>query len=758
MVESTSKSESEIDTAPVAMMSGAMEVARWRVFLGVTFILVTLGFAYRSVWEAGFIWDDDAYVENNRTLRSPEGLAKIWTDPKATPQYYPLVHSSYWIEYRFAEQNPRTYHLTNVILHALSAMCLWGLLARLRLPGAFWAALLFALHPVQVESVAWITERKNVLSGLFYFLTFHAWLSFRSPPDRRRYWPAYALTLLLFAAAILSKTVTCTWPCVAALVIWWKSGRLRWRDLLELAPFLWLGVMQGLLTAKLETTHVLAVGEAWDISFGERILIAGRAIWFYLGKVVWPYPLAFSYERWSLSTGAWMQWLAPIAVLVASLRLFICRHRWGRGPLVAWLIFIGTLFPALGFVNVYPMRFSFVADHFQYLAIAAAIAFLVGGGARVAARRGRVGRALFFVLCLLLAALAAWRTAEQTRIYDSRETLWRDTIDKTPDSGLAHNNLGILLFGRGEFSEALTHFRAALVSNQNEPELRAQAATALSRLGRHDEATAELEKALELQPDNAFVEDAYASLLITQGRHLQALRKAERAYVLDARFASALTTKGVALHNLGRSAEALEAFDAAIAQDPMLVSAWNGRGLIMMVLNDTDAAVEAFAKAQALAPHNREIGLNLVQVLGRSGRASEGLQLLRYLRNAGLRGLETDLVEAGLLLKCGRSEDAWRQYQLIARAPAHHAIRRAARRGSVRCLAAAGRHDDAKKLARKELESTRSDPAAWRLLAGLSLATGGKEAVAEIWREARLWAQRAGREDLVHLFDAEAAK
>ena len=242
----------------------------------------------------GFIWDDDDYVQDNLTLRSLAGLGQIWFQPGATRQYYPLVHTTYWLEYRLWDLNPTGYHVVNVILHALSAVLVWRLLIRLKVPGAWAAAALFALHPVHVESVAWITERKNTLSGAFYLSAAWAYLRYEEARSPRLYWAA----LLLFAAALLSKTVTCTLPAALLLVLWWKGQRPMRRTAVTLVPFFALGVAMSGVTVWMEKHSVGAWGPEWDLSLVERGLIAGRALWFYAAKLLVPLNLTFIYPRW----------------------------------------------------------------------------------------------------------------------------------------------------------------------------------------------------------------------------------------------------------------------------------------------------------------------------------------------------------------------------------------------------------------------------------------------------------------------------
>jgi hypothetical protein len=285
------------------------------LWAGVLFLLALT--IYSPAMRGEFLWDDDAHVTKNATLRSVDGLRQIWTEMGATPQYYPLTHTSYWIEYQLfgkgagaATLDPLVFHITNILLHALGATLLWFILRRLRVPGAWLAAAVFAVHPVNVESVAWISERKNVLSGAFFFGSILAYLRFEAigldglrvrPRDN---WNVYALSLVLFVCALLSKTVVCSMPAVVLLLLWWKRGRLRLADVLPLVPYFVIGIAMAALTSNMERHHVIgehyAIGD-WSVTPVQRVLIAGRAVWFYLMKLVLPLELTFTYPRWNVN-------------------------------------------------------------------------------------------------------------------------------------------------------------------------------------------------------------------------------------------------------------------------------------------------------------------------------------------------------------------------------------------------------------------------------------------------------------------------
>jgi tetratricopeptide (TPR) repeat protein len=354
------------------------------------------------------------------------------------------------LEYRLWRLHAPYYHVVNVLLHAANALLLWAVLRQLAVPGAWLGAMLFALHPVEVETVAWITERKNTLSAFFGFAFLLAWLRYRFGPrvvqtaDDAAQEPVsflwLAIAVALFVASLLCKTVTITLIGVVLVISWWKTGRVSGRDFLGVAPLLCLGLPLALGTVMLEKEHVGAIGAEWALGAADRIVLAGRVIVFYFTKLLWPTPLLFFYPRWEVSAASAWQWLFPAAVAAALAVLWAARDTLGRGPLAATLIFIGMLFPALGFFDVFPFQYSFVADHFQYHASAAALAGLAAV-ATLAVSRLSDARLRAIPPAAWLAVLACI-TAAQTRVYIGVEPLYRHVLAHDPSSFIAANNLG----------------------------------------------------------------------------------------------------------------------------------------------------------------------------------------------------------------------------------------------------------------------------------------------------------------------------
>lgn len=442
------------------------------------------------------LWDDARHI-TAPALQARHGLWRIWFELGATQQYYPLLHSAFWLEHRLWGDSTLGYHLMNLALHAASACLVIWIMKRLRLPGAWLAGLIFAVHPVCVETVAWISEQKTTLSGVFCLMAALVYLQYDESRSRWHYF--WGLALFIFA--LLCKTVTATLPAALLVVFWWKRGRLEWRcDVCPLAPWLVLGACAGLFTAYVEQTYIGAQGTAYSLTAIQHVLLAGRILWFYAAKLVWPAGLTFSYPRWDLDPIVWWQYLYPAGAILAASAL-VLRARWSRGPLAAFLLFAGTLFPVLGFLSVYPFRYSYVADHFQYLA---SIALIVPAAAILAERSRRfrlreIQATLFAVALLASLASLSWR---QSRIYSDPERLYGATLDRNPQSWMAHNNLGATLAGSPDrLPEAVEEFRAALRLNPDDAQAHNNLGNVLARMsGRLSEAIPEFETALRLQP------------------------------------------------------------------------------------------------------------------------------------------------------------------------------------------------------------------------------------------------------------------
>jgi protein O-mannosyl-transferase len=645
---------------PAAALRGTWP--RWLLLLAVLAVTLT---AYYPAWFGGPLWDDDRHM-TAPALQSLEGLWRIWFEIGATQQYYPLVHSAFWIQHQLWGDHTLGYHLVNIVLHAIAAGFVWAILRRLEVPGAAVAGIVFALHPIHVESVAWITELKNTLSGVLVLWALLRYLDY----DADRGWRAYASALALFVLALLSKTVTAVLPAALLVIVWWRRGAIDLtRDVRPLVPFFALGTAGGLLTAWVERTHIGAQGAEFAFSFVERCLIAGRVVWFYLGKLLWPAELIFTYPRWDVSQGVWWQYLYPIAALAA---LWAIRHR-SRAPLAAALLFGGILFPVLGFFNVYPFRFSFVADHFAYLASIPVIALVVATAGLAARRwdvRGPAVRAAAAVLVSVLAVL----TFQQSRHYADAETLYRETVRRNPSSWMAHINLGMLLLERDP-AEALRRFDEAIRLNPRIAEAHLDKGNALQRLGRTKEAIASYLDALALDPNMPKVHNNLSSALLSSKEPALALEHAEAAILLDPDYAWAHHAAGAAARALGRHDEALRHFRDALDSDPSLGPVirpdigvtLNARGMAVAEEGRIDEAIALLRQSIDTLPDYAAAHFNLGNLLQGAGRFEEALPHYQVVlkMNAGDATAHNNLGAA--LEALGRREQAAAHYREAVR-------------------------------------------------------------------------------------------
>ncbi|HXR04682.1 MAG TPA: tetratricopeptide repeat protein [Verrucomicrobiae bacterium] len=598
-------------------------------------LVAAIFFVYQPVWHAGFIWDDDAHVTRPE-LRSLDGLARIWIQLGATHQYYPLVHSVFWGEHRLWGDWPVGYHLVNIGLHAFLALLLVKVLRQLKISGVWLAAAIFALHPVQVESVAWVSELKNTLSGVFYLGAALVYLGFDR--DRRR--GSYALALGLFLLGLMSKTVIATLPAVLLVIFWWQRGKLSWRrDVVPLIPFFVAGVVAGLFTAWVERKFGGAQGSEYDFSVVERVLIAGRAIWFYLGKLFWPANLIFVYPRWQVSGAAWWQYLFPAtAVLLPGALLWLQRQM--RGPLATLLFFVITLFPALGFFNVYPFRFSFVADHFQYLASIGPIVLAAVGISTGFNRFGKWRSFLVPGLGGILLAVLSLLTWRQCRTYTDPETIWRTVIVRNPGCWMAQNNLGLTLAGQGHLDGAIQHYEQAIQLKPDFTDALNNLGISLVLQGKLDAAAAWFQKAVQSHPDDPEIRDNlgvvlvkayhdYANALVRAGRSDEAIVQFRKLLELCPDFADARHELAVILLQKGQVDEAIAQFQQIQEQYPDNATAYFDLGNACLQKGQVDEAMAYYQRALKIKPDDASACNNLGMAFLAKGMVDESVVQFR---------------------------------------------------------------------------------------------------------------------------------
>jgi Flp pilus assembly protein TadD len=393
-------------------------------------------------------------------------------------------------------------------------------------------------------------------------------------------------------------------------------------DVVPLLPFFALGAGMGALTSWMEQHVVGAQGAEWDFSVADRVLIAGRAVWFYATKLIWPHPLIFMYPRWGIQDHAAWQYAFPVAALGVVGALWGLRHRIGRGPLVAALFFGGTLVPALGFVNVLPMRYSFVADHFQYLA-SLGVLILIAAGIAIYARRAAA--TITTAVCLAL-AIVSWSHAHD---FGNIETLWKNTMAKNPRSWMVHNNYGVLLLERGEVDAAASSFIESIRLNPNHDQARLNLGMIAEQRGRLDEARAWYVDALRVQP---VFPDAYYNLgrLSTkQGRPDEAIGHYRKAIEQDPKHDMAHVNLGMLYADGGDAARAAEHYRRALEINPDDFLAHINLGNLYLGAGQFDEALAEWAKAAAIQPRNPMVPNNIGIVQLRRGNLDDAERRFR---------------------------------------------------------------------------------------------------------------------------------
>ena len=538
------------------------------------FLAILCGIVYIHFLQNSFIWDDDYYLTKNPHLKNVDGLKRIWFDILATPQYYPLVFTSFWIEHKFWGLDPLGYHLDNIIIHCINTILLWRILSFLEVKGSWLAAAIFLIHPIQAESVAWISERKNLLSGFFSFLSLYFFFqfynldkssNFNEDQNGKRSWTVYGISLFFFIYALLSKTIACTLPAVILLIYWWKQNCIRRRSFLMMVPYFAIGLGSATLTIWLEKFQVGAMGHEWEFSFVDRFLIAGRVLWFYIGKLVWPHPIIFIYPRWIIDSSIWWQYIYPVTFLLLVFMLWYWRKNIGRGPLTAILFFAGSLFPALGFFNVYPMKYSFVADHFQYLSCIGIIVLFSSGVDKIAGEKR--SQAYFLLLAGLLIILGNL-TSNQGPVYKNEISLWNDTIKKNPKAWMAYHNLGAALLVENKADEAVSNFKMAIELKPDESDVYFNLGIAFFTLGKTEKAISYYKTTIKLKPDFSEAHYSLATALFSLRKIEEAIPHYHAAIKLTPGYAKAYNNLGAALLVEGKIEEAVANFQMAIGFKP----------------------------------------------------------------------------------------------------------------------------------------------------------------------------------------------
>jgi len=467
------------------------------VFLAKAALLLLVTFTvYLPALRGGFVFDDYALITENGMVRADNGIRLFWSGAGAA-DYYPLTGSLWWLEWRWWGDHAAGWHVLNVLVHAVDAVLVWLILRRLNIPGAWLAALVFAIHPVNVATAAWISEQKNTLSMLFYAVAILLYLRFDE--KNRRGW--YALSLVAFLLALFSKTAVVMLPFVLLGCIWWLHGRLRWKDWLRSVPFFALSLIFGLVTVWFQYHRVLKGTSFQTGGFFSRLATAGWMVWFYLGKVLWPVNLSVVYPKWHVDPYWAASWV-PSLLLAGCLAVFWAKRKtWGRGLLFGAGYFVVTLFPVMGFFDQGFYDYSLVADHWQYYSMIGIVALVASGGVALTRRFGDLGRTLGVAASVVMLVALGVGTWVRAGVYATSETLWRDTVTKNPEAWMAQYNLGLALGKAGKLDDAIAHFQRSVQLKPDFAEAHNYLGSALLQAGRVPEAMEQYRQALRIKAD-----------------------------------------------------------------------------------------------------------------------------------------------------------------------------------------------------------------------------------------------------------------
>ncbi|MYJ76057.1 MAG: tetratricopeptide repeat protein, partial [Gammaproteobacteria bacterium] len=583
--------------------------------LGLT-ILVCVSY-YPSL-AGGFVWDDFVFVDAP-AIHAASGLWHIWFSPgdiRGEGHYWPIVYTTFWLEHKLWGLDPLGYHIVNLVLHLVNSLLVWRLMGRLAVPGAWLIAAVFAVHPVHVESVAWIIERKDLLSGLFYLTAFLTWMRFAETPTVKR----YLLALALFVAGMLSKSIVVTLPAALLVWHWWRQGNIKPLDVFRLAPFFLVGFAIGLADFAFYVSR-----ESVDLgySFVERVLIAARALWFYAAKLVWPFDLAVIYPLWEIDAEDFRAWLYVAASALFAGALWFFRHWIGRGPLAGALFFAVTLAPVLGFVDFSYMQFSLVADRFQYLASIGLIAVVLGCLTHVAVKLAR--RSTGALAAIAVAALGGL-TWQQAGVYRDGITLFGHIVTHNPRAHDGHHNLSIALFDAGRIEEGLAANQIAREQRPDAPKPYSVLGKLLVEQGRFEEADDVLQRAIGIDPAHRDALQNWAELARKVGRPAEAEARYRKVLAIDPEYGLAHAGLGTLLFRQKRHAEALDHLRMAVE----LPGSDETRGALYLFMGQSagelghlEEAEAHLERAIAAMPDNVVTLLAMADLRIRQGRAGE---------------------------------------------------------------------------------------------------------------------------------------
>ncbi len=616
----------------------------------IALLVLATYFAYSPALHGGFIWDDESLLTQNELVKAPDGLNRIWFSTEPI-DYWPLTNSSFWLEWRLWGMQGEGYHLTNLLLHGAAALLVWVILRKLSVPGAYLAALLFAVHPVNVESVAWIAQRKNTLSMLLVLVATWCYLKSekkkeRGPEEKTWNWQSvgwYCASLLGFLLAMLSKGSVAILPLALLLIAWWQRGRITRSDLLRIAPFVAIAVPLTLVNIWFQHhSNTEAIREA---SIPERWADAGVVVWFYLSKAFLPIDLSFVYPQPKVDPGSLTAWL-PLATAVCASSVLIWKRNtlWGRVLLFAWGFYCVALLPVMGFTDVYFMKYSLVADHYQYIAIVA-VATLVAATWSVWQKHAQgLVRAAAVLIAVAVVAVLIWQSHQQSRLYENAITLYNDTLHKNPNCWMAHYNLANAYLRDSKPESAIEQFEETLRISPDFAEAHYNLNNALQQVGRSGEAIAHLKRSLELKPNFPIGHFDLGTLYLKSGKLPGAIEEFRIAIEQDPSYAEAYFNLALALSESGRLDEGVDVYQSFLLLRPDSPEGHLNLGNLFAQTNRFEEAIEQYQKATELKSDLSMAWANMAYVDAKLNRRDEAILAARKALEIAQSHGQTDLV------------------------------------------------------------------------------------------------------------------
>jgi tetratricopeptide (TPR) repeat protein len=619
----------------------------WAV--GAALIVLIALIAYFPSLSNGFVADDDVLLTSNNIVKNSDGLRRFWCSVEAI-DYWPVTNTTFWIEWRMWGMNSTGYHVSNLILHMAETLLIWIILRKLSIPGAFLAALIFAVHPVNVESVAWISQRKNLTAMLFFLLSILWYLKYvkhdprptsgrcpvaakqstaHCPPSTAHNLHWYWLSLAAFVLAMLGKGSAAVLPVLLlGAVAFFASRKMRlspsiWKELIRTAPFFLIALVFSALNVWCQTRCPEESLRRAD--FFERLLGAGCVIWFYLYKAILPVNLAFIYPEWRIETGNLLWWLPLLAALLVTAVLWCYRNTWSRPFLAAWGFFCVALAPVMGFTDSFFMRVSLVADHYQHIAIIGVIALASAGFSawslhtRAGARRTAIAAA---GLAAGVLVLATWR---QCGLYRDNITIYRDTLEKNPACWMAQYNLGVVMARAGLPGESIEHFRQALQGYPEFVDANYNMGNAFLEMGMLREAAEHYLQVLQMRPEHSAAHYNLANIMLQTGRNQEAIEHYRQALRLNPDFPEAFYNLGNIYETAGQYQQAIEYYEQALRLKPNDFDIHNNLGIALAQKGRYQEAIIHYRQALAINP-NFETHYNLGLTLARIGRLPEATE------------------------------------------------------------------------------------------------------------------------------------